>query len=259
MTISPNYPGEAFETPDLEVLVVSTDVPPQDGMTDEQRIESENTNAARVVRCQQGLAAAAPTAEQPPGNIGMEAPAAPAAPQPHQEGNEPHRNRLRARELLWDFEQDSHEVYNSPQANLGVALAALGQLEDTPTIQCLQAHIHVTTTQVEKRGSGYSRSAASSYSKSRSEHPHQRRRGNGPLEPVADEGQGENEVIQPVNPAANAAANAAANPPANAAANAAGNVTNNATNSAGAQPNIIANPRQNTRANLRRHKLITPK
>jgi hypothetical protein len=35
-TISPNYPGEDFETPDRQILVVSADVPPQDGETDEQ-------------------------------------------------------------------------------------------------------------------------------------------------------------------------------------------------------------------------------
>jgi hypothetical protein len=36
-TISPNYPGEEFETLDRQILVVSADVPPQDGETDEQR------------------------------------------------------------------------------------------------------------------------------------------------------------------------------------------------------------------------------
>jgi hypothetical protein len=41
--------------------------------------------------------------------------------------------------------------------------------------------------------------------------PCQRRRSQGPLEPLAEEGRGENEVVQPVNPAANAAANAPAN------------------------------------------------
>jgi TRAP-type uncharacterized transport system fused permease subunit len=40
---------------------------------------------------------------------------------------------------------------------------------------------------------------------------------------MAEEGRGENEVVQPVNLAANAAANAAANPPTNTTANAAGN------------------------------------
>jgi hypothetical protein len=33
--ISPNYPGEEFETLDRQVLVVSADAPPQDGETDE--------------------------------------------------------------------------------------------------------------------------------------------------------------------------------------------------------------------------------
>jgi hypothetical protein len=36
-TISPNYPGEEFETLDRQILVVSADVPPQDGETDAER------------------------------------------------------------------------------------------------------------------------------------------------------------------------------------------------------------------------------
>jgi hypothetical protein len=67
---------------------------------------------------------------------------------------------------------------------------------------------------------------------------------------VADEGRDENEVAQPVNPAANAAANAPANPvanaPANDQANAAGNVANNTTNVANVQANVAPNPRHNT-------------
>jgi hypothetical protein len=35
--ISPNYPGEEFETLDRKILVVSADMPPQDRETDEQR------------------------------------------------------------------------------------------------------------------------------------------------------------------------------------------------------------------------------
>jgi hypothetical protein len=137
------------------------------------------------------------------GNIRAQARAAPATPQPHQQRNEPRWNRLCARDLLRDFEQDGHEVYNSPQATLGAALAALGQLEDTPAIRRLQAHIRVATAQVEERGPGYSRFAASSYSRSTSEHPHQRRRNNTPLQLVAEEGRGGNGVVQPVNLAAN--------------------------------------------------------
>jgi hypothetical protein len=45
-TISPNCPGEELETQDREILVVSADVPPQDGKTEEQRQERENANAA---------------------------------------------------------------------------------------------------------------------------------------------------------------------------------------------------------------------
>jgi hypothetical protein len=49
MTISPNYPGEELETLDREILVVSADVPPQDGETDEQHQEHENASTARAV------------------------------------------------------------------------------------------------------------------------------------------------------------------------------------------------------------------
>jgi hypothetical protein len=49
-TILPNYPREELETVDCEILVVSADVPPQDGETDEQHQERENANAARAVR-----------------------------------------------------------------------------------------------------------------------------------------------------------------------------------------------------------------
>jgi hypothetical protein len=49
-TISPNYPGEEFENLDREVLVISADVPPQDGETDEQRAECENINTDRAAR-----------------------------------------------------------------------------------------------------------------------------------------------------------------------------------------------------------------
>jgi hypothetical protein len=91
-TISPNYLGEELETLDREILVVSADVPPQDGETDEQRQERENANTARAVQRQQEIATAAPGAGQQPSqqtlnagqvndNVGQQAPAAPAAPQ----------------------------------------------------------------------------------------------------------------------------------------------------------------------------------
>jgi hypothetical protein len=66
---------------------------------------------------------------------------------------------------------------------------------------------------------------------------------------VAEEGRGENEVVQPANPAANAVANAPANPaanaPANAPTNATGNAANNAANTANIQGNAAPNPRHN--------------
>jgi hypothetical protein len=102
-TISPNYPGEEFETLDRPILAVSADVPPQDGETDEQRQECENANAARAVRRQQELIAAAPDAGQQPANVGQvnanvgqQAPAAPAAPQQRRHDDPPRVNRLRA-------------------------------------------------------------------------------------------------------------------------------------------------------------------
>jgi type II secretory pathway pseudopilin PulG len=50
--------GTTFRT-DSQILVVSADVPPQDGETDEQRQERENTNAVRAIRRQQNIAATA--------------------------------------------------------------------------------------------------------------------------------------------------------------------------------------------------------
>jgi hypothetical protein len=53
----------------------------------------------------------------------------------------------------------------------------------------------MAAVEIEERGTGYSRPAGSSYSRSRSEHPRKRRRSQGPLDPVAEEGQDENEVV----------------------------------------------------------------
>jgi hypothetical protein len=216
-TNSPNYPGEEFETPDRQIFVVSADVPPQDGEIDEQRQERENANAARAVRRQQELTIATPGAGQPPANawqvnanVGQQALVAPAAPQQLFHDDPPRANRLRVRDLLRDFERDGLEVYNSLQTNLGAALAALNHLEDSLMIRRLQANVLVAAAQIEERGPGYSRSAGSYYSRSRSERPRQRRCSQGPLDQVAEEGRGENKVVQPANLAANAAANAPA-------------------------------------------------
>jgi hypothetical protein len=101
--ISLNYLGEKFETLDRQILVVSADVPPQDGEIDDQCQECENANAARAVWQQQELAAAIPSAGQQPANagqvnanVGQQAPAAPATPQQRRHDDPPRANRLRA-------------------------------------------------------------------------------------------------------------------------------------------------------------------
>jgi hypothetical protein len=90
-TISPNYPGEELESLDREVLVVTSNVPPQDRETNEQRQERENANAERAVCRKQELTAATPAIGQQPvnteqvnDNVGQQALTAPVAPQPRQ-------------------------------------------------------------------------------------------------------------------------------------------------------------------------------
>jgi hypothetical protein len=87
-------------------------------------------------------------------NAGQQAPATPAAPQQRRQDDPPRANRLRARDLLRDFERDELEVYNSPQINLEAALAALNHLEDFPMNQRLQANVRVAAAQIEERGPG---------------------------------------------------------------------------------------------------------
>jgi hypothetical protein len=85
-TISPNYPGEEFETLDRQILVVSADVPPQDRETDMQRQERENANTARAVQRQQeiivpGADLQLTNVRQVNANPAQQALVAPAAPQ----------------------------------------------------------------------------------------------------------------------------------------------------------------------------------
>jgi hypothetical protein len=100
-TISPNYPGKEFKTLDRQILVVSVDVPPQDGETDAQRQERENANATRAVRRQQEIAAPAADLQldnvgQVNANLAQQALVAPAAPQQRRHDDPPHANRLHA-------------------------------------------------------------------------------------------------------------------------------------------------------------------
>jgi hypothetical protein len=55
-------------------------------------------------------------------------------PQQRRHDDPPRANRLRARALLSDFERDGLEVYNSPQTNLGAALAALNHPNVVSTV-----------------------------------------------------------------------------------------------------------------------------
>jgi hypothetical protein len=95
-----------------------------------QRQERENANAARAVRRQQEIAA--PGADLQLANVGQvnanptqQALVAPAGPQQRCHDDPPRANRLRARDVLRDLEHDGLDVYNSPQTNLGAALAVL--------------------------------------------------------------------------------------------------------------------------------------
>jgi hypothetical protein len=76
---------------------------------------------------------------------------APAAPQQRRQDDPPRANRLRVRDLLRDFERDELQVYNSPQTNLGAALAVLNHLEDSPAIRGLEANVHVSCSDRGKR------------------------------------------------------------------------------------------------------------
>jgi hypothetical protein len=78
---------------------------------------------------------------------------------------------------------------------LGAALATLNHLEYSLVVRRLEANVRVAAAQIEERGPGYSKSAASSYSRSRSKRRRQRCHSQGPLELVAEEGRGENEVV----------------------------------------------------------------
>jgi hypothetical protein len=76
---------------------------------------------------------------------------APAAPQQRRHDDPPRASRLRARDLLRDFERDGLDVYNSPQTDLGAALAILNHLEDSPAIRRLQDNVRVVAAQIEEK------------------------------------------------------------------------------------------------------------
>jgi hypothetical protein len=77
------------------------------------------------------------------------------------------------RDLCLMFEEVGLPTFNSPQANLGAALARLQQANPSPEANATMAYIQVATTLVEER-SAASKSAASTSSR------HSRNRSNQP-------------------------------------------------------------------------------
>ena len=203
VVISPNIDGvERNAHPGRECLVVSADQPAVEGETAEQRQAREQANADRAQRRQEEARQDIPAAAAPgnanvnaEGNNGAVHQQAQAVPR-QQRHDDQVRKRIRARDLQRDFEEAGHEVYNSPQANLGVAMVGLQLLPDTPAIRRALAHVRVANTQVEERSQGQSRSAATYHSKSRSVRQGHDYNANRPLLVLAEEGGGENEVQQ---------------------------------------------------------------
>jgi hypothetical protein len=68
------------------------------------------------------------------------------------------------RDLRLEFEEAELSTFNSPQANLGAALAHLQQANPSPKANTAMAYVRVATTLVEER-SAASKSAASTSSR----------------------------------------------------------------------------------------------
>jgi hypothetical protein len=78
-----------------------------------------------------------------------------------------------AHDLCLEFEEARLPTFNSPQANLGAALARLQQANPSPEADAGLAYVRVATTLVEER-SAMSKSATSTssrHSRSRSNRP----------------------------------------------------------------------------------------
>lgn len=88
---------------------------------------------------------------------------------------------------MQEFDATGIQTFNSPQANLGAAIARLQQATPNPEIETVIANLRITNALVEEK-SAASKSASSSGSKqsrSRSHHPRAPR--NPPLEPILEE------------------------------------------------------------------------
>jgi hypothetical protein len=69
-----------------------------------------------------------------------------------------------ARDLRLEFEEAGLPTFNSPQANLGAALAHLHQANPSLEVEAAMAHVWVATALVEKK-SAASKSVASTLSR----------------------------------------------------------------------------------------------
>jgi hypothetical protein len=78
-----------------------------------------------------------------------------------------------ARDLRLEFEEAGLPTFNSPQTNLGTALARLQQANPSPEVEEAMAYVRIATALVEEK-SAASKSAASTssrHSRSRSNQP----------------------------------------------------------------------------------------
>jgi hypothetical protein len=122
------------------ILVVSVNDPPRVGATDSEEVRQIQANVNRAHRQAEEQRQAVP---------------------------------LCARDLRLEFEEAGLPTFNSPQTNLGTALARLQQANPLPEADAAMAYVRVTTALVEER-SAASKSAASTssrHSRSRSNRP----------------------------------------------------------------------------------------
>jgi hypothetical protein len=111
-------------------LVVSANDPPRVGATDSEEARRIQANANRAQRRAEEQRQAVPPC---------------------------------ARDLRLEFEEAGFPTFNSPQANLGTALARLQQANPSPEVEAAMAYFRVTTALVEEK-SATSKSAASTSS-----------------------------------------------------------------------------------------------
>jgi hypothetical protein len=122
------------------VLVVSANDPPRVGATDSEEARRIQANANRAHRRVEEQRQAVPPC---------------------------------ASDLRLEFEEAGLPTFNSPQANLGAALACLQQADPSPEVEAAMAHVRVATALVEQK-SATTKSVASTssrHSRSRSNRP----------------------------------------------------------------------------------------